>query len=73
MSGPLAAQALVQMAECYQKLGDAESRKIYEQPVRDYIYQNESVAVARARLGNNESERRRSGPGQSMVGPIDSI
>ena len=24
------------MAECYQKLGDAESRKIYERLVREY-------------------------------------
>ena len=37
----IAAQALVRMAECYQKLGDAESRKIYERLVRDYADQRE--------------------------------
>src|SRR5438045_3649713 len=31
----LKAQALVRMAECYQKLGDVESRTIYEQVVRE--------------------------------------
>ena len=30
----LAAQALVRMAECYQKLGDSESRNIYARVVR---------------------------------------
>ena len=46
----LAAQALVLMAECYQKLGDVEARKIFEQVVRDYADQTDSVKVARARL-----------------------
>ena len=32
----LAAKALVGMAECYQKLGDAESRKIYERVVKEF-------------------------------------
>src|ERR1043166_6197135 len=49
----LVAKALLQMAECHQKLGDAESRKIYERVVRDYADQNEAVAAARARLGNS--------------------
>ncbi len=49
---PLAAQALVRMAECYQKLGDAESRRIYERLIRDYADQKESAALARTRLGN---------------------
>jgi Tol biopolymer transport system component len=52
------ATALVQMAECYQKLGDAESRKIYERVVRDYADQKEAVSVARARLDRNESAQR---------------
>ena len=46
----LAAKALIRMAGCYQKLGDAESRNIYEQVVREYADQNEAVTVARARL-----------------------
>jgi lipopolysaccharide biosynthesis regulator YciM len=30
------AMALVHMAECYQKLGDTQARKIFEQVVRDH-------------------------------------
>src|SRR5437773_7727980 len=33
---PIAAQALLHMAACYQKLGDAEGRKIYERIVREF-------------------------------------
>jgi Tol biopolymer transport system component len=47
----LAAEALVRMAECYQKLGDAQARKIFEQVVRDYADQTDPVKLARARLG----------------------
>jgi len=47
----VAATALVRMAECHQKLGNAEARKIYEQVVRDYADQKEMVTIARARLG----------------------
>ncbi len=49
---PVAAQALVHMADCYQKLGDAEAQKIYQQILRDYADQGEATALARARLGN---------------------
>src|SRR4051812_24986247 len=31
--------ALVHMADCYRKMGDAESRKLYEQVVKDYADQ----------------------------------
>ena len=54
----LAAQALVRMAECYQKLGDAEARRIYERIVKEYTDQPDAVAAARARLGADESARR---------------
>ena len=47
----IAAKALVHMAECYQKAGDAEARKVYEQVVREYGDQKEAVAIARTRLG----------------------
>jgi hypothetical protein len=53
----VAANALIRMADCYQKLGDAESQKIYERVLRDYGDQKEAVAVARARLGRNGSAR----------------
>src|SRR5215831_16954085 len=44
----LAAKALVEAGECYRKLGDAESRKLFERVVREYGDQKESVAIARA-------------------------
>lgn len=47
---PLAAQALLRMAESYQKLGDVEAHKIYERLTRDYADQREAVAIARTRL-----------------------
>ena len=53
----LAAKALVRMGQCYEKLGDAESRKIYERVVRDYADQKEAVAAARARLGGDSSTK----------------
>jgi Tol biopolymer transport system component len=46
----LAASALMRMADCYQKIGDAESRRIYEQIVQDYADQKEA-SIARAKLG----------------------
>lgn len=46
----LAAQALVRMAEAYQKLGDAESTQIFQRVVREFADQKEAVAAARARL-----------------------
>ena len=51
-----AAMALVRMAEAYQKMGDAESRKIFERVVREYGDQKEAVATARARLGGNSQQ-----------------
>lgn len=57
----LAAQALSHMAECYQKLGDSESRRIYEQIVREYADQKDVAAAARAHLepaGPSASSRR---------------
>jgi tetratricopeptide (TPR) repeat protein len=47
----LAAKALLGMAECYQKLGDGESRRLYEQIVREYADQTDVVRTARNRLG----------------------
>ena len=51
------ANALVLMAECYTKLGDAQARKIYERVVQDYSDQKEAAAVARARLGGANPPR----------------
>jgi hypothetical protein len=46
----VAATALVRMAECYHKLGSAESRPIYERVVREFAEQKEAVSIAQARL-----------------------
>ena len=45
----IAAQALVRMAECFQKLGDTEAQKIYERLAREFSDQPEA-AIARDRL-----------------------
>ena len=48
-----AAQALLRMADCYQKLGDAQARSTYERLVRDFAEQTQAVATARVRLGES--------------------
>lgn len=55
------AMALVHMAECHQKLGDAESQKIYEQVLREYADQKEAVTLARARLSHSVPQTQESG------------
>ena len=45
-----AAKALVRMGRCYEKLGDAESRKAYERVLREFGDQPEAAGEARARL-----------------------
>jgi Tol biopolymer transport system component len=46
------AMALVHMAECHQKMGEAESRQIYERVLREYADQKEPAAKARMRLAS---------------------
>jgi Tol biopolymer transport system component len=46
----LAAKALVQMGQCYEKLGKAEAKKAYERVIRDYADQAQPLQMARARL-----------------------
>ena len=48
----LAAKALLRVGECYEKLGDTEARKAYEQIVREFGDQKELVDQARARLAS---------------------
>ena len=43
----LAAKALVQMGQCYEKLGKSEAKKAYERVIRDYADQAEPLQVAR--------------------------
>jgi Tol biopolymer transport system component len=47
----VAAQALLRMADAYRKLGDAESRRVYERLIREYPDQKSAVEIARSRLG----------------------
>ncbi len=46
----VAARALLQLGQCYEKLGDAEARKAYEGVVRDFGDQKDLVETARTRL-----------------------
>jgi len=48
--GALAARALVQMGQCYEKLGSQEAERAYQRVVRDYGDQAVFVAQARERL-----------------------
>lgn len=50
----IAVRALLRMAECHQKLGDAEAKGVYERIVRDYADQKDVAVLARARLGTTD-------------------
>lgn len=65
----VAAQALVRMAECHQKLGDAEARTIYERIVREFPERKEEVALARARLGGTAATASAKGDRAVWTGP----
>lgn len=73
----LAAQALVRMAECYQKLGDSQARTIYARIVREFSDRKEEAALASARLGSTVAaanvKRDRAvwtGPGVDLSGRV---
>lgn len=72
----VAAKALIRMAECYQKLGDAQARAVYERVLREYPDQAEAAATARHRLAAEpppfEKGDRRvwSGPRVDMFGQV---
>src|SRR2546426_12502847 len=51
VSRKTAAEALVRMGQCYEKLGNTESRKAYGRVLREYADQKEAVTIARSRLG----------------------
>ena len=46
----VAAKALLELGQCYEKLGNTEARKAYERILREYADQNEAAAQARTRL-----------------------
>src|SRR5262245_33238104 len=48
---PVAAQALLRMAEAYQKMGDTRAPAVYDRIVREFPEQVTAVSTARARLG----------------------
>ena len=47
---PIAAQALLRMAEACQKLGDSQAQTIYQRVIREYPDQKQAAALARARV-----------------------
>ena len=47
---PVAAKALLQMGQCYEKQGKDEARRAYEHLLQDYADQSEPANAARARL-----------------------
>jgi len=49
-SRAVAAKALVQMGQCYERLASPEARSAYERVVREYAEQAEPAQTARARL-----------------------
>jgi Tol biopolymer transport system component len=62
----VAAKALLQMGQCYEKLGQADARKAYERLVREFADQTEQVQVARAKLAAL-GESRSSTAGSAMT------
>jgi Tol biopolymer transport system component len=58
---PVAARALVRLAELYTKLGDPQDKGIYEQLVRDYGDQPEAVKLARTRLAKANAPAKMTG------------
>jgi Tol biopolymer transport system component len=47
---PVAAKALVEMGDCYEKLGKSEAQNTYQRVLRDYADQSAEANEARARL-----------------------
>jgi Tol biopolymer transport system component len=52
----VAAKALVRMGQCYEKLGDEESRKAFERVVREFADQKEAVEEARKHLAKKAAQ-----------------
>ena len=48
--GPVAAKAWFHMGQCYEKLGNQEAQKAYQQVLSNYSDQKEIASQARARL-----------------------
>ncbi|MFN7938844.1 MAG: tetratricopeptide repeat protein [Bryobacteraceae bacterium] len=52
----LTAKALLQLGQCYEKLGDVQARKAYDRVVREYGDQSEIASAARGGLGRLGAE-----------------
>ena len=65
----VAAQALLHMGQCYEKLGSAEARQAYERAVREFADQISVVATAQARLQALNSVRPGAAYRQVWTGP----
>ncbi|UCC84477.1 MAG: tetratricopeptide repeat protein [Gemmatimonadota bacterium] len=59
---PVAAQALMHIGLCHEKLGSREAQRAYERLVRDYGDQTEVAARARARLADLQGLARAEAP-----------
>jgi Tol biopolymer transport system component len=69
----LAARALLRMADCYAKLGNAQARAIYERVAREYPEQTAAVQEARTHL-QAEGPARTAIPGDRLVwGPAREV
>src|SRR6266576_5473863 len=68
VSRKTAAAALVRMGQCYEELGDGESRKVYERVVREFADQKEAVMIARTRLGGHQKPESRVSTRQIWTG-----
>ncbi len=63
----VAATALIHVAECYQKLGDAQARTVYERVVREFADINDAAVAARSRLAAlNADASARTAPALTM-------
>jgi Tol biopolymer transport system component len=62
-SRAVVAKAMLQLGGCYEKQGNAEARKTFEQLLKDYPEQTDVVAQARARLAALASARAGQAPG----------
>jgi len=51
------ARALLHIGECYEKMGQSDAQKAYEQVVREYRDQSETAAIARARLSRTDARQ----------------
>ena len=77
----LVARALLRMAECYEKLGDAAAQGLYARVMREFPDHPESAGIARARLAASREQHSSvpagivsrqiwSGPGVDTLGSI---